>query len=125
MKREVRSAGAPAPIGPYSQGIEASGILFCSGQIGADPVTGMLEDGISAQTKRALGNLEQVLKAAGFSLEDVSKTTVFLVDLKQFAEMNEEYSKHFKAPFPARATVQAAALPKGASVEIDAIAQRK
>lgn len=125
MKSEVRSAGAPAPIGPYSQGIEASGTLFCSGQIGADPATGMLEEGISAQTRRAIGNLEQVLKAAGLSVEEVSKTTVYLVDLKQFAEMNEEYSKHFKPPYPARTTVQAAALPKGALVEIDAIARRK
>lgn len=125
MKREVRSAGAPAPIGAYSQGIEASGNVYCSGQIGADPATGKLEEGISAQTRRALGNLEQVLKASGLGLEDVLKTSVFLADLAQFAQMNEEYSKHFKPPFPARATLQAAALPKGALVEIDAIAQKK
>ncbi len=125
MKREIRSAGAPAPIGPYSQAIEASGMLFCSGQLGADPATGKLEEGITAQTRRSLANLELVMKAAGLGLKDVLKTSVFMTDLTQFQEMNDEYSKHFRTPFPARAVVQVAALPKGAIVEIDAIASRK
>jgi 2-iminobutanoate/2-iminopropanoate deaminase len=123
MKSEVRSKSAPSPIGPYSQATDAGGV-YCSGQIGADPSTGNLEQGVVAQTARALSNLEAVLSAAGLSLHDVVKTTVFLADLGEFAAMNEEYAKHFSAPYPARSTVQAAALPKGARVEIDAIAVR-
>ena len=119
MKSEVRSKGAPEPIGPYSQGVDA-GAVYCSGQLGADPATGKLEDGVAAQTRRALSNLGQVLGAAGLGLRDVVKTTVFMADLSEFAQMNEEYGKHFSPPFPARSTVQAAALPRGARVEIDA-----
>lgn len=124
MKREIRSPLAPAPIGPYSQAVEESGVVYCSGQIGMDPATGKLEEGVVNQTRRALSNLSEVLKSAGLSLDDVVKTTIFLVDLGLFNQMNEEYSEHFKPPFPARATVQAAALPRGALVEIDAIARR-
>jgi len=123
MKAEVRSKGAPSPIGPYSQGIDA-GAVYCSGQIGADPQTGNLEVGVVAQTRRALENIGAVLSEAGLSLENVVKTTVFLVDLAEFPQMNEEYGRHFSRPYPARSTVQAAALPKGARVEIDAIAVR-
>ena len=123
MKAAVTSKSAPAPIGPYSQGIDA-GAVYCSGQIGLDPSTGSLVDGIVAQTSRALSNLDAVLKAAGMGLGNVVKTTVFMVDLAEFAQMNEEYGKHFNAPFPARSTVQVAALPKGARVEIDAVAVR-
>ncbi len=123
MKREVRSQGAPTPIGPYSQAIEESGNVFCSGQLGVDPGTGMLEEGIVAQTRRAMTNLGEVLKAAGLALDDVVRTTVFMLDLAQFSQMNEEYSKHFRPPYPARTTVQVAALPKGALVEIEAIAR--
>ena len=123
MKSEIRSKSAPSPIGPYSQGVDA-GTVFCSGQIGLDPATGNLVDGIVAQTSRALANLDGVLSAAGLSLKNVVKTTVFLADMGEFAQMNEEYAKHFSAPFPARTTVQAAALPKGAKVEIEAIAIR-
>lgn len=123
MKSEVRSKSAPAPIGPYSQAIEA-GAVYCAGQLGADPTTGNLEQGVVAQTSRALSNLESVLSAAGLSLGAVVKTTVFLVDLGEFSSMNDEYAKHFSPPYPARSTVQAAALPKGARVEIDAIAVR-
>jgi 2-iminobutanoate/2-iminopropanoate deaminase len=123
MKSEVRSNSAPSPIGPYSQAIDAGGV-YCSGQIGTDPSTGNLEQGVVAQTARALANLEAVLSAAGLSLRNVVKTTVFLADLGEFASMNEEYAKHFVPPYPARSTVQAAALPKGARVEIDAIAVR-
>ncbi len=124
MKREVRSTKAPKPIGPYSQAID-SGAVYCSGQVGVDPGTGSMEDGVVAQTARTLSNLDEVLRAAGLSLADVVKTTVFLADTNEFQLMNEEYSKHFVTPFPARSTVQAAALPKGARVEIDAIAVRK
>lgn len=124
MKREIRSAGAPTPIGPYSQAVEESGTVFCSGQLGLNKETGALEDGIAGQTKRALDNLTEVLKAAGLGMDDVVKTTVFLSDIGNFAGMNEEYSRHFKAPFPARSTAEAS-LPKGALVEIEAIARRK
>jgi 2-iminobutanoate/2-iminopropanoate deaminase len=123
MKSEIRASGAPAPIGPYSQGVDA-GAVYCSGQVGADPANGKLEDGITAQTARALLNLDAVLCQAGLSLTNVVKTTVFLADLSDFQLMNEEYSKHFSPPFPARTTVQAAGLPKAARVEIDAIAVR-
>ena len=123
MKSEVRSKSAPSPIGPYSQAVDA-GAVYCSGQIGADPSTGNLEQGIVAQTARALANLDAVLSAAGLGLRNVARTTVFLVDLGEFPAMNDEYAKHFTPPYPARCTVQVAALPKGARVEIDAIAVR-
>jgi len=89
-----------------------------------NPSTGNLEVGVVPQTARALSNLEAVLAAAGLSLKNVVKTTVFMVDIAEFAQMNEEYAKHFQAPYPARSTVQVAALPKGARVEIDAVAVR-
>jgi len=123
MKAEVRSPSAPAPVGPYSQAIDA-GVVYCAGQIGADPSTGRLEEGVVAQTARALDNLDAVLRGVGLSLRSVVKTTVFMVDLSEYALMNEEYAKHFTPPFPARTTVQAAALPRGARVEIDATAIR-
>lgn len=123
MKREVYTKSAPAPVGPYSQAVDA-GTVYCAGQIGADPSTGNLEAGVVAQTSRALSNLSEVLKGAGLGLTDVVKTTVFLVDLAEYQQMNAEYSKFFTAPYPARTTVQAAALPKGARVEIDAVALR-
>jgi 2-iminobutanoate/2-iminopropanoate deaminase len=123
MKSEVRSTGAPSPIGPYSQAVDA-GAVYCSGQIGTDPATGALEQGVQAQTKRALSNLGAVLSVAGLKMENVVKTTVFMVDLAEFQVMNDEYGRHFAKPFPARSTVQVAALPKGARVEIDAVAVR-
>jgi 2-iminobutanoate/2-iminopropanoate deaminase len=123
MKQELRSKSAPQPIGPYSQGVDA-GTVYCSGQIGADPSTGALAQGVVAQTAQALSNLEGVLTSAGLSLKNVVKTTVFMVDLAEFAQMNEEYAKHFSPPYPARSTVQAAALPRGARVEVDAVATR-
>ncbi len=121
MKSDVFSQGAPKPIGPYSQGVVA-GAVYCSGQIGLDPVTGTLVDGVAAQTARALANLDAVLRAAGLDLSKVVKTTVFLADMAEFTPMNEEYAKHFTTPYPARSTGQAAALPRGARVEIDAVA---
>ena len=110
-------------MGPYSQAID-SGTVYCAGQIGVDPSTGNLEQGIIAQTMRVLRNLEAVLKASDLDMKSVVRTNVFMVDLAEFSQMNEEYSKHFSAPFPARTTVQVPALPKGARVEIDAVAVR-
>ena len=121
MNREVRTAGAPAPVGPYSQAVDA-GVVYCAGQIGLDPSAGNLEEGVVAQTRRALQNLEAVLNASGLGMKNVVKTNVFMVDLAEFSQMNEEYSRHFSTPFPARTTVQVPALPKGARVEIDAVA---
>lgn len=110
-------------MGPYSQAIDA-GAVYCAGQIGLDPSTGNLEEGIIAQTRRVLQNLGAVLGASGLSMKNVVKTNVFMVDLTEFSQMNEEYSRHFSAPFPARTTAQVQALPKGARVEIDAVAVR-
>jgi 2-iminobutanoate/2-iminopropanoate deaminase len=124
MKREaVRTAGAPAAIGPYSQAVKAGGFLFCSGQIPLDPSTGNLVDGgIEAQAERVLKNLEAVLIAGGETLRSVVKTTVYLVDLGDFSAMNAVYGKFFPEDPPARATVQVVKLPAGARVEIDAVA---
>ncbi len=121
--RPVSSKDAPAAIGPYSQAIQAGRIVFLSGQIPLDPATGQMVDGdVSVQTERVMQNLRAVLAAAGRTMKDVVRTTVYLVDLGQFAAVNEVYGRHFEPPFPARATVQVAALPRGAQVEIDAIA---
>jgi 2-iminobutanoate/2-iminopropanoate deaminase len=122
----VRSAAAPAPVGPYSQAVAAGGLLFLSGQIPLDPATQKLVPGeIEAQTARVIENLAAVLAAGGSSLAHVVRTTVYLTDLTLFARMNSVYARYFDhTPPPARATVQAAALPLGAQVEIDAIALR-
>jgi len=122
-RKSVRTDRAPAAIGPYSQGIACGGFLFCSGQIPLDPASGkMVEGGIEAQTERVLRNLEAVLAAGGSSLAAVVRTTVYLADLGDFPAMNAVYGRFFPADPPARATVQAAKLPAGARVEIDAIA---
>jgi 2-iminobutanoate/2-iminopropanoate deaminase len=116
---------APAAIGPYSQAVRSGDLLFLSGQIPLDPASGKLvEGGIEAQTERVLLNLKAVLEAAGATLHSVVKTTVFLTDLNHFQAFNTVYGRHFaSAPAPARATVQVAALPRGALVEIEAIAR--
>jgi len=125
MKTPVHSPAAPNPIGPYVQAIAANGMLFCSGQVALDHTTGKLIDGdIGAQTRRALLNLAAVLSAGGASLRDVVKTTVFLVDMNDFAAMNQVYAEVFADSPPARSTVAVAALPAGARVEIEAIALR-
>jgi 2-iminobutanoate/2-iminopropanoate deaminase len=112
-------------MGPYSQAIAAGSLVFCAGQVGLDPATGRLvEGGIAAETARVLENLTAVLAAAGCTLADVVKTTVFLADLAEFAAMNETYARFFPAAPPARSTVQVAALPARARVEIEAIAVR-
>lgn len=122
-KKAVESPDAPKAIGPYSQAIVANGFVFAAGQVGFDQKAGALaEGGIEAQTEQALRNIEAVLKAAGSSLEDVVKTTVFLTDLNDFAKMNEVFAKRFKAPFPARSTVQVVKLPRDAKIEIEAVA---
>ncbi len=121
----VSSPRAPAAIGPYSQAVRSGDLLFLSGQIPLDPATGQLvPGGIEAQTERAMKNLEAVLAAAGGSFKDVVKTTVYLTDLGEFQAFNTAYARFFPdPPAPARATVQVAALPRGALVEIEAVAR--
>ncbi|MBP9663906.1 MAG: RidA family protein [Pyrinomonadaceae bacterium] len=119
----VTTDKAPGAIGPYSQAVKAGGMVFCSGQIPIDPATGeFVSEVVAEQTEQVLKNLSEVLAAAGTGLKGVVKTTVFLADMNDFAEMNEVYSRYFSENKPARATVQAAALPRGARVEIDCIA---
>jgi 2-iminobutanoate/2-iminopropanoate deaminase len=119
----VSTPGAPRAIGPYSQGIRAGGFVFTAGQVGFDPATGELVDGdIAEQTGRVLDNIRAILQAAGSELSDVVKTTVFLVDMADFAAMNEVYARVFGEHRPARSTVAVAALPRGARVEIEAVA---
>jgi len=123
VKEAISSAGAPKAIGPYSQAVRAGQLLFLSGQVALDPATGqMVEGGIAEQTRRVFENLAAVLAAAGRSFADVVRTTVFLADMNDFVAMNEIYGQYFKEPYPARATVQVARLPKDARVEIDLIA---
>jgi 2-iminobutanoate/2-iminopropanoate deaminase len=124
MKKAIATQNAPQAIGPYSQAIESGGFVFASGQIPLDASGKMVEGGVREQTERVLCNLAAILAQAGLGLEHVVKTTVFMTNLGEFAAMNEVYAKHFAAPHPARATVQVAALPKGAAVEIEAVASR-
>ncbi len=121
----LATAGAPAAIGPYSQAIVTDGFVFTSGQLGLDPATGNLVDGVEAQAERALQSLGAVLAEAGLGFEDVVKTTIFLVDMADFGAVNAVYAGHMPSPPPARSTVQVAALPKGGLVEIEAIAVRR
>jgi 2-iminobutanoate/2-iminopropanoate deaminase len=118
----VETSAAPAAIGPYSHAIRTGSLVYTSGQVGADPSTGALLDGVAAQADQALRNLAAVLDAAGTGLESVVKTTIFLVDMGDFAAVNEVYARHFTTPYPARSTVAVAALPKGAQVEIEVVA---
>ncbi len=123
MRQAVSSSAAPAAIGPYSQAIRAGSLLFVSGQIPLDPESGaMVEGDIAAQTHRVFKNLKAILEAAGASLDHVVRTTVYLADMNDFGVVNEVYGTYFSSPAPARATVQAARLPKDARVEIDVIA---
>lgn len=125
-KIEIITDKAPAAIGPYSQAILTGNTLYCSGQIPLVPGTGeLVAGGIEEQSVQVMDNLNQVLTAAGFSLEMVVKTTIYLADMNHFAQVNEVYGRWFPGTAPARATVQVAALPKGALVEIDAIAVRE
>ena len=123
--RKVHSQAAPAPVGPYSQAIRCGGFIFLSGQIPLDPATdALVAGGIEAQTEQVLANLSAVLEAAGSSLNRVIRTTVYVVDMGLFPQVNAVYARHFaESPQPARATVAVAALPLGAQIEIDAIAE--
>ena len=123
MKKVIKTEKAPAAIGPYSQAIAANGMIFASGQIAIDPATGELNTGsIEDQTKLVLSNLQAVLEAGGCTFDNVVKCTVFLEDMNDFNRMNAVYADFFKPPYPARAAVQVARLPKDVKVEIEAIA---
>ncbi len=120
----ISTTDAPAAIGPYSQAIAVEGFVFCSGQLGLDPATGDLAEGVEAQAERALLNLEAVLGQAGLTFADVIKTTIFLADIGDFAAVNAVYATHTADPPPARSTFAVGALPKGGRIEIEAIARR-
>lgn len=123
MKKEIKTEKAPQAIGPYSQAIEANGFIFASGQIAIDPATGELMSGtVEEQTRLVLANLKAVLEAGGSSLDHVVKCSVFLQDMDDFSKMNTVYAEFFDSPYPARAAVQVARLPKDVKVEIEAIA---
>jgi 2-iminobutanoate/2-iminopropanoate deaminase len=123
VRQAVSTPSAPRAIGPYSQAIRAGSLLFVSGQIALDPSTGaMIEGDVAAQTHRVLQNLGEILKAAGASFDHVVRTTIYLADMNDFGTVNEVYASYFGSPAPARATVQAARLPRDARVEIDLIA---
>ena len=123
-KNVVQTDRAPAAIGPYSQAVIAGDLVFCSGQIALDPSTGaMIDGGVEAETRQVLENLGEVLRAAGARWDDVVKTTIYLTDLSDFQTVNAIYAERFHGVAPARATVQVSALPKGAKVEIDAVAR--
>ncbi len=125
VRRAITSAGAPRAVGPYSQGIAVGEALYVSGQIGLEPTTGRLvAGGVLAETEQVLENVLAVVHAAGFTRAEVVKTTIYLTDLVDFPVVNDVYGRYFTEPYPARATVQVAALPLGARVEIDAIATR-
>lgn len=125
MKTVIASAEAPAAVGPYSQAIATGNLVFCAGQIPLDAATGNLVEGdVTAQTRRVIENIKAVLAAAGATLNDVVKSTVFLLDMNDFAAMNAVYAEYFTAPFPARSTVQVARLPRDARVEIEVVASR-
>ena len=123
-RQAISTAGAPAALGPYSQAIMSADLVFCAGQIGLDPATGELADGVQAQADRALRNLGAVLDAAGCSFADVVKTTVFLADINDFSAVNAIYARFVVDPAPARSTFAVGALPNGALIEIEAIARR-
>ena len=121
MKKIIASAEAPAAIGPYSQAVQSGNTVYLSGQIGLDPATMQMAEGIDAQVARVFDNLKAVAAAAGGSLADAVKVNIYLTDLAHFAKVNDAMASHFSQPYPARATVQVAALPRGALVEIDAV----
>ncbi len=124
MKRIIASEKAPAAVGPYSQAIEAGGVLFISGQLPVDGATGAMPEDIVSQTRRSLDNIGHILAEAGYSFDDVVKTTVLLTDIADFGAMNAVYAEYFPGDKPARVCYQVAALPKGAKVEIDAFAAK-
>jgi reactive intermediate/imine deaminase len=121
MKKIIATAAAPAAIGPYSQAVQSGNTVYLSGQIGLDPASMLMAEGIDAQTARVFDNLKAVAAAAGGSLADAVKVNIYLTDLAHFAKVNDAMASHFSQPYPARATVQVAALPRGALVEVDAV----
>ncbi|TAL09254.1 MAG: RidA family protein [Chloroflexota bacterium] len=123
-RQAITTAGAPAALGPYSQAIVSGDLVFCAGQLGLDPVTAELADGVEAQADRALRNLAAVLDAAGCSFADVVKTTIFLADINDFAAVNAVYATFIVDPAPARSTFAVGSLPKGGRIEIEVIARR-
>ncbi|MFA6846304.1 MAG: RidA family protein [Sphaerochaetaceae bacterium] len=124
MKQVVTTKKAPCAVGPYSQAIRVQDTLYVSGQLPIDAKTGMMPYGVEKQTEQSIKNIQEILAVEGFLLSDVVKTTVFLSDMNEFAIMNGMYANYFVSPFPSRSTVAVAALPKGAKVEIECIAQR-
>jgi 2-iminobutanoate/2-iminopropanoate deaminase len=123
MKQSISSPDAPKAIGPYSPAVRVGNMLFVSGQVPIDPATGNMIDGdVATQSRRVFENIGALLKAAGAGFDQVVRTTVFLADMNDFARMNDVYGQYFREPYPARATVQVARLPKDARVEIDVIA---
>ena len=124
MKKVIATLNAPGAIGPYSQAIDCGSLVYCSGQIHVNPDDGSIPDGIKAQTQQAITNVTALLEAAGLTLDNVVKTTVFLADMKDFQAMNEVYGQSFTAPYPARSAVAVRELPKGVMVEIEVIAAR-
>ena len=123
MKKIISTSEAPAAVGPYSQAVRIGSTVYCAGQIPLDPKSGQIvSKDISEQTRRVLANISAILKAEGLSFENIVKTTIFLTDLADFQTVNEIYASYFKQAPPARSTVQVAALPKGARIEIEAIA---
>lgn len=125
MKKAIATSQAPAAIGPYSQAIEAGGMVFVSGQLPIDPATGnFVEGGIKELTAQSLTNIKHILEEAGLAMDNVVKTCVFLADINDFAEMNEVYATFFEAPFPARSAMAVKTLPKGSRIEIECIAAK-
>ena len=126
MKRTISTAKAPAAIGPYSQAIQVGNLVYTSGQIPIDPATGnLVEGGIKEQARQALKNIQAILQEAGLSMANVIKTTVFMADMNDFADMNAVYGEFFSEPYPARSAVAVKTLPKGALTEIEVIAELK
>lgn len=123
-RQAIQTNGAPPAQGAYSQAIRSGDLVFCSGQIGLDPATGELLEGVEAQAERALRNLQSVLDAAGLGFDDVVKTTIFLADVNDFAAVNAVYARQMPDPPPARSTIGVGGLPRGARVEIEMIARR-
>ena len=121
--KQISTDKAPAAIGPYSQAIKSGNMLFCSGQIPVDPETGIIPDGVKAQAEQVLTNVKNLIAAAGSSIENVIKTTVFIKDMNDFAVINEIYAKYFTEPFPARSCVEVARLPKDVLLEVEAIVE--
>lgn len=123
--KEISTPLAPAAIGPYSQAIVHAGLVYCSGQIPLDPATGdLISESIEAETHQVMKNLRAVLQAAGSDLQGILRTTIYLQNLENFAKVNEVYASYLSKPYPARATIQVAKLPRGVGVEIDAVARQ-